>query len=162
MVTDCYSHLQLIDEKRWYHFDDSQVSPVGEEEIKTSAAYLLFYQRVETWLRTTKLPKSSSSRSGNYPGFCCFSFISAATRKLSFSWFKHYKQWGKRNRIEIWFCRRNAEFYDLKVHKILRMVSATYNDLIIKTGLVLLKLLSYSLTFWEKFCRVIRVGGVVV
>ena len=48
MVSDlCYSYVQLIDEKRWYHFDDSHVSPVGEEEIKTSAAYLLFYQRVE-------------------------------------------------------------------------------------------------------------------
>ncbi|XP_022929032.1 ubiquitin carboxyl-terminal hydrolase 9-like isoform X1 [Cucurbita moschata] len=41
------AYAKLIDEKRWYHFDDSHVSPVGEEEIKTSAAYLLFYQRVE-------------------------------------------------------------------------------------------------------------------
>ncbi|XP_022958477.1 ubiquitin carboxyl-terminal hydrolase 9-like isoform X2 [Cucurbita moschata] len=41
------AYSKLIDEKRWYHFDDSHVSPVDEEEIKTSAAYLLFYQRVE-------------------------------------------------------------------------------------------------------------------
>ncbi|XP_022156560.1 ubiquitin carboxyl-terminal hydrolase 9-like isoform X2 [Momordica charantia] len=40
------AYAKLVDEKRWYHFDDSHVSPVGEEEIKTSAAYLLFYQRV--------------------------------------------------------------------------------------------------------------------
>ncbi|KAL0372890.1 UNVERIFIED_CONTAM: Ubiquitin carboxyl-terminal hydrolase 10 [Sesamum calycinum] len=37
----------LIDENRWYHFDDSHVSPVNESEIKTSAAYVLFYQRVK-------------------------------------------------------------------------------------------------------------------
>lgn len=39
--------MQLIDENRWYHFDDSHVSPVSEAEIKTSAAYVLFYQRVK-------------------------------------------------------------------------------------------------------------------
>lgn len=39
--------LQLIDENRWYDFDDSRVSPVGDSDIKTSAAYLLFYQRVK-------------------------------------------------------------------------------------------------------------------
>lgn len=39
--------VQLIDENRWYHFDDSHVSPVGEGEIKTSAAYVLFYRRVK-------------------------------------------------------------------------------------------------------------------
>ncbi|KAL2233147.1 UNVERIFIED_CONTAM: Ubiquitin carboxyl-terminal hydrolase 10 [Sesamum indicum] len=39
--------LQLIDENRWYHFDDSHVSSVNESEIKTSAAYVLFYQRVK-------------------------------------------------------------------------------------------------------------------
>lgn len=39
--------LQLIDENRWYHFDDAHVSPVNESEIKTSAAYVLFYQRVK-------------------------------------------------------------------------------------------------------------------
>lgn len=38
--------MQLIDEHRWYHFDDSHVSAVDEGEIKTSAAYVLFYQRV--------------------------------------------------------------------------------------------------------------------
>ncbi|KDP25220.1 hypothetical protein JCGZ_20376 [Jatropha curcas] len=39
---------KLIDDKRWYNFDDSRVSPVNEADIKTSAAYVLFYQRVET------------------------------------------------------------------------------------------------------------------
>nr|TKR75027.1 ubiquitin carboxyl-terminal hydrolase 9-like isoform X3 [Populus alba] len=39
---------KLIDENRWYSFDDSRVSPVNEDDIKTSAAYVLFYQRVRT------------------------------------------------------------------------------------------------------------------
>lgn len=41
------AYAKLIDENRWYHFDDSHVSPVSEDDIKTSAAYVLFYQRVE-------------------------------------------------------------------------------------------------------------------
>ncbi|CAK9184655.1 unnamed protein product [Ilex paraguariensis] len=32
---------------RWYDFDDSHVSPISEDRIKTSAAYVLFYRRVE-------------------------------------------------------------------------------------------------------------------
>lgn len=40
-------HLQLIEEDSWYHFDDSHVSSVNEEETRTSAAYLLFYRRVD-------------------------------------------------------------------------------------------------------------------
>ncbi|XP_059662124.1 ubiquitin carboxyl-terminal hydrolase 9-like [Cornus florida] len=42
------AYAKLIDENKWYHFDDSHVSPVSEAEIRTSAAYVLFYQRVET------------------------------------------------------------------------------------------------------------------
>ncbi|KAL3817855.1 hypothetical protein ACJIZ3_003760 [Penstemon smallii] len=42
------AYCKLIDENRWYHFDDAHVSPVNESEIKTSAAYVLFYQRVKT------------------------------------------------------------------------------------------------------------------
>ncbi|XP_020093909.1 ubiquitin carboxyl-terminal hydrolase 9-like isoform X1 [Ananas comosus] len=41
------SYAKLIEEDSWYHFDDSHVSSVSEEEIKTSAAYVLFYQRVK-------------------------------------------------------------------------------------------------------------------
>lgn len=40
--------MQLIDENKWYHFDDSHVSSVNESDIKTSAAYVLFYKRVRT------------------------------------------------------------------------------------------------------------------
>lgn len=42
-----FSIVQLIDDNRWYHFDDSRVSPVSEADIRTSAAYVLFYRRVK-------------------------------------------------------------------------------------------------------------------
>lgn len=42
------AHAKLIDENRWYHFDDSHVSPVSDGDIKTSAAYVLFYRRVKS------------------------------------------------------------------------------------------------------------------
>lgn len=41
------AYAKLIDEDRWYHFDDSHVSPVSESEIRTSAAYVLFYRRMK-------------------------------------------------------------------------------------------------------------------
>ncbi|KAK4421450.1 Ubiquitin carboxyl-terminal hydrolase 10 [Sesamum alatum] len=41
------AYCKLIDDNRWYHFDDAHVSPVNESEIKTSAAYVLFYRRVK-------------------------------------------------------------------------------------------------------------------
>eukprot|EP00249_Psilotum_nudum_P021021 c27938_g1_i1 orf=647-3565(+) len=40
------AYAKLIDDNRWYNFDDSHVSPVGEDEIKTAAAYVLFYRKV--------------------------------------------------------------------------------------------------------------------
>lgn len=38
--------MQLLQENRWYNFDDSQVVPIDEEEVKSAAAYVLFYRRV--------------------------------------------------------------------------------------------------------------------
>merc|ERR1712211_126128 len=35
------------DDGRWYHFDDSSVTPISENAIVTKAAYVLFYQRRE-------------------------------------------------------------------------------------------------------------------
>merc|ERR1712226_521232 len=35
------------DDGRWYHFDDSSVTPMGEGTVVTKAAYVLFYQRRE-------------------------------------------------------------------------------------------------------------------
>lgn len=55
--------VQLIDENRWYHFDDSHVSPVSEGDIKTSAAYVLFYRRVKS---KTKAEMAETSQ-----GHCC-------------------------------------------------------------------------------------------
>nr|POE75289.1 ubiquitin carboxyl-terminal hydrolase 5 [Quercus suber] len=41
------AHIKLLDENRWYNFDDHQVSPIHEEEVKTAHAYVLFYRRVK-------------------------------------------------------------------------------------------------------------------
>ncbi|GER43663.1 ubiquitin carboxyl-terminal hydrolase [Striga asiatica] len=41
------AYCKLIDEDRWYDFNDAYVSPINESEIKTSAAYVLFYRRVK-------------------------------------------------------------------------------------------------------------------
>ena len=30
---------------RWYHFNDSTVSPIDESKLRTSASYVLFYRR---------------------------------------------------------------------------------------------------------------------
>jgi hypothetical protein len=40
--------VQLLDENRWYNFDDNHISHINEEEVKTAAAYVLFYRRVKT------------------------------------------------------------------------------------------------------------------
>ncbi|XP_062204947.1 ubiquitin carboxyl-terminal hydrolase 9-like isoform X2 [Phragmites australis] len=40
------AYAKLVEEENWYHFDDSHVSSVNEDEIRTSAAYVLFYRRV--------------------------------------------------------------------------------------------------------------------
>ncbi|KAJ7517420.1 hypothetical protein O6H91_21G023400 [Diphasiastrum complanatum] len=39
------AYAKLLDDNKWYRFDDSNVSGVSEEEIKTTAAYVLFYRR---------------------------------------------------------------------------------------------------------------------
>ncbi|CAN1254804.1 Ubiquitin carboxyl-terminal hydrolase 10 [Linum perenne] len=41
------AYAKLTDEDRWYNFDDSRVTPVDESEIRSSAAYVLFYRRVK-------------------------------------------------------------------------------------------------------------------
>ncbi|KAG6728941.1 ubiquitin carboxyl-terminal hydrolase 5 isoform X1 [Carya illinoinensis] len=42
------AHIKLLDENRWYNFDDNHISHINEEEVKTAAAYVLFYRRVKT------------------------------------------------------------------------------------------------------------------
>ncbi|XP_077248420.1 ubiquitin carboxyl-terminal hydrolase 10-like [Tasmannia lanceolata] len=41
------AYAKLIEDNKWYHFDDNHVSPIGKDAIKTSAAYVLFYRRIE-------------------------------------------------------------------------------------------------------------------
>ncbi|XP_073695280.1 ubiquitin carboxyl-terminal hydrolase 15-like isoform X3 [Garra rufa] len=36
------------EDDKWYNFDDSSVSPTGEDQIVSKAAYVLFYQRQDT------------------------------------------------------------------------------------------------------------------
>ncbi|BAT94878.1 hypothetical protein VIGAN_08152700 [Vigna angularis var. angularis] len=42
------AYCKLIEDNKWCHFDDSHVTTATEAEIKSSAAYVLFYQRVRT------------------------------------------------------------------------------------------------------------------
>lgn len=52
--TGCARHswfdllMQLHDDNGWYNFDDTRVSSINEEDVKTAAAYVLFYRRVCT------------------------------------------------------------------------------------------------------------------
>ncbi|XP_010542043.1 PREDICTED: ubiquitin carboxyl-terminal hydrolase 9-like isoform X2 [Tarenaya hassleriana] len=55
------AYAKLIDDNQWYHFDDGHVSPVSESEIKTSAAYVLFYQRVRDESLTGRSVETSRS-----------------------------------------------------------------------------------------------------
>ncbi|KVH94160.1 Peptidase C19, ubiquitin carboxyl-terminal hydrolase 2 [Cynara cardunculus var. scolymus] len=41
------AHVKLINENKWYNFDDSHVSTVSEDDVKSNAAYVLFYRRVK-------------------------------------------------------------------------------------------------------------------
>lgn len=42
------AYIKLLDENRWYNFDDSHISPINAEDVKSAAAYVLFYRRVRT------------------------------------------------------------------------------------------------------------------
>uniref|UniRef100_A0A1J3K0G5 Ubiquitin carboxyl-terminal hydrolase n=1 Tax=Noccaea caerulescens TaxID=107243 RepID=A0A1J3K0G5_NOCCA len=55
------AYAKLIDENKWYHFDDSHVSSVNESEIKNSAAYVLFYRRVRSETKTQSVAETSST-----------------------------------------------------------------------------------------------------
>ncbi|KHG02436.1 Ubiquitin carboxyl-terminal hydrolase 5 -like protein [Gossypium arboreum] len=42
------AHIKLLDENKWYNFDDSHISPINEEDVKSPAAYVLFYRRAKS------------------------------------------------------------------------------------------------------------------
>ena len=47
---------------RWYNYDDSTVQPIGEDQLVTPAAYMLFYVR-QSLLSSSPLSSSESSQS---------------------------------------------------------------------------------------------------
>ncbi|KAJ6812781.1 ubiquitin carboxyl-terminal hydrolase 9-like [Iris pallida] len=55
------AYAKLVEEDSWYHFDDSHVSRVNEDAVRTSAAYVLFYRRVEAQSRMVGQEEPSSS-----------------------------------------------------------------------------------------------------
>jgi len=52
---------QLLDENRWYNFDDSHIGAIGEEDVKTNAAYVLLYRRKKDDISESGKPLSSIS-----------------------------------------------------------------------------------------------------
>ncbi|KAJ0235547.1 Peptidase C19 [Hirschfeldia incana] len=42
------AYAKLMDENKWYVFDDSRVTAIDESKIKTKAAYVLYYRRVRS------------------------------------------------------------------------------------------------------------------
>lgn len=56
--------MQLFDENEWYHFDDNNVSSVSEADVKSPAAYVLFYQRVKNETQA-KLGETSQGHVGS-------------------------------------------------------------------------------------------------
>ncbi|KAJ3671901.1 hypothetical protein LUZ60_007980 [Juncus effusus] len=59
------AHIKLLDENKWYSFDDSHVSQISIEEVRSSAAYVLFYRRV-------KGENSTAVSNGNYRAITSF------------------------------------------------------------------------------------------
>ncbi|XP_078151935.1 ubiquitin carboxyl-terminal hydrolase 9-like [Carex rostrata] len=58
------AYAKMVEDDIWYHFDDSHVSIVSsEEDIRTSAAYVLFYRRVPSGNSETTYSSDSSSPS---------------------------------------------------------------------------------------------------
>ncbi|CAI0374597.1 unnamed protein product [Linum tenue] len=42
------AHIKLLEENKWYNFDDSHISLINEDDVKSAAAYVLFYRRVRS------------------------------------------------------------------------------------------------------------------
>ncbi|KAJ0042841.1 hypothetical protein Pint_18464 [Pistacia integerrima] len=56
----CNLGVMLLDENRWYNFDDSHISPINEEDVKSAAAYVLFYRRVKSDASNSKVSQSGA------------------------------------------------------------------------------------------------------
>ncbi|KAL8146755.1 ubiquitin carboxyl-terminal hydrolase 5 [Apium graveolens] len=42
------AHIKIPEENRWYNFDDTHITAINEDEVRSGAAYVLFYRRVKT------------------------------------------------------------------------------------------------------------------
>ncbi|CAI0439894.1 unnamed protein product [Linum tenue] len=42
------AHIKLLEENKWYNFDDSHISLINEDDVKSAAAYVLFYRRARS------------------------------------------------------------------------------------------------------------------
>ncbi|KAF6162918.1 hypothetical protein GIB67_021067 [Kingdonia uniflora] len=42
------ANIKLLDENKWFNFDDSHISTMNEEDVKSAAAYVLFYRRAKS------------------------------------------------------------------------------------------------------------------
>ncbi|KAL6006522.1 ubiquitin-specific protease ubp10, partial [Asimina triloba] len=73
------AYAKLTHENRWYHFDDSNVSAVGDESIKTSAAYVLFYRRIKVEVGAAEPSGTSSPKAGARPLYALPMFMGHAT-----------------------------------------------------------------------------------
>ncbi|KAG9454564.1 hypothetical protein H6P81_007468 [Aristolochia fimbriata] len=58
------AYAKLLKENKWYHFDDSYVSASSEDSVRTSAAYVLFYQRVKS-NKVVEMDEQHSADSGS-------------------------------------------------------------------------------------------------
>lgn len=62
-----FYHLQLIDENRWYNFDDNHITAINEEDVKSGAAYVLFYKRINNDRSSASNGVHSTVSSQNFP-----------------------------------------------------------------------------------------------
>ncbi|KAI3760314.1 hypothetical protein L1987_50708 [Smallanthus sonchifolius] len=62
------AHVKLIHENKWYNFDDNHVSAIGEDDVRSNAAYVLFYRKA----KTDDAPLSSGAHSSSAQNFSFF------------------------------------------------------------------------------------------
>lgn len=62
-----YTAYAKAKDGKWYRFDDSSVSPMDESAVKTSAAYVLFYRRKDSYDEQPTTSAQSNNTNSNEP-----------------------------------------------------------------------------------------------